>query len=220
MENQALQNLPASKPVSALAIMAERMSVDPDKLLATLKATVFKGATNDELLALVVVANTYGLSPLLKEIYAFPAKGGGIVPIVSIDGWLRMVNDHPQMDGLVTNHRENEDGSLLSCTCKIYRKDRANPTIATEYLSECKRNTEPWKMEHRMLRHKAIIQCARIAFGFSGIQDEDEGRDSSERQVKGREILTARAAPLDPFAGNEESPEVGDWMIDTDGGDK
>jgi hypothetical protein len=25
-----------------------------------------------------------------------------------------------------------------------------------------------------MLRHKALIQCARIAFGFSGIADEDE----------------------------------------------
>jgi len=25
-----------------------------------------------------------------------------------------------------------------------------------------------------MLRHKALIQCARIAFGFSGIYDEDE----------------------------------------------
>jgi hypothetical protein len=29
-------------------------------------------------------------------------------------------------------------------------------------------------MEHRMLRHKATIQCARVAFGFSGITDEDE----------------------------------------------
>jgi hypothetical protein len=29
-------------------------------------------------------------------------------------------------------------------------------------------------MEHRMLRHKATIQGARIAFGFSGVMDEDE----------------------------------------------
>lgn len=27
-----------------------------------------------------------------------------------------------------------------------------------------------------MLRHKALIQCARVAFGFSGIYDEDEAR--------------------------------------------
>jgi hypothetical protein len=106
---------------SALRVMADRMNVEPDKLLATLKATVFKGASNEELLTLVVVANTYGLSPLLKELYAFPAKGGGIVPIVSIDGWLRIINDHPQMDGIRTTVEDGPDGLPISCTCEIYR---------------------------------------------------------------------------------------------------
>lgn len=180
--------------------MAEKMSVDSDKLLSTLKSTVFKGATNDELLALVVVANTYGLNPLLKEIYAFPAKGGGIVPVVSIDGWLRITNDHPQMDGIKTTFVDGPDGLPVSCTCEIFRKDRTHPTSATEYFSECRRPTDPWKMAHRMLRHKAIIQCARIAFGFSGLQDEDEARDTAQRTVTGKVIPTAAAVPLDPFA--------------------
>ena len=44
-----------------------------------------------------------------------------------------------------------------------------------EYFAECKRNTDPWnQMPRRMLRHKAIIQCGRIAFGFSGIYDPDD----------------------------------------------
>ena len=82
---------------------------EPVNTARFMSGAVFQKATESELLALVVVANEYGLNPFLKEIYAFPAKGGGIVPVVSIDGWLRMVNDHPQMDGIVTNHRENED---------------------------------------------------------------------------------------------------------------
>ena len=191
-----------ARPVSALAILAQRLQVDPDKLLATLKNTVFKGATSEEMMVLTVVANAYNLNPLVREIYAFPAKGGGIVPIVSIDGWLRMTNDHPQMDGMETTYHENEHGALISCTCKIWRKDRAHPTTATEYLTECKRNTEPWRMEHRMLRHKAIIQCSRIAFGFSGIHDEDEGKVIAERPVKGT-VVSARSIPLDPFAAIE-----------------
>lgn len=158
---------------SALSLMAGRFSVEPTKLLDTLKSTVFKGATNEELLALVVVSNEYGLNPLTKEIYAFPAKGGGIVPVVSVDGWIRMMNDHPQFDG-IEYEWEREGGKLISCTSIIYRKDRTHPTRVTEYLSECKRGTDPWKMEHRMLRHKATIQGARVAFGFSGIVDEDE----------------------------------------------
>lgn len=163
----------AQPKASALALMAGRFSVDPTKLLDTLKNTVFKGASNDELLALVVVSNEYGLNPLTKEIYAFPAKGGGIVPVVSIDGWLRMMNDHPQFDGL-DYEWEHDGDKLIACTAVIHRKDRSKPVRVTEYLSECKRGTEPWKMEHRMLRHKATIQGARVAFGFSGLSDEDE----------------------------------------------
>jgi phage recombination protein Bet len=184
--------LPQSKP-SALALMAGKLSVEPDKLLGTLKATVFKGATNEELLALVVVSNEYGLNPLLKEIYAFPAKGGGIVPVVSIDGWIRMTNNHPMMDGVEFEDQRDASGKLESITCKIHRKDRAHPTVVTEYLSECKRNTDPWKMENRMLRHKALMQCARVAFGFSGITDDDEARP----QVRN---VTPPSVPADPFA--------------------
>jgi RecT family len=45
----------------------------------------------------------------------------------------------------------------------------------TEYLAECWRDSEPWiRWPRRMLRHKALIQCARYAFGFSGIIDQDE----------------------------------------------
>jgi phage recombination protein Bet len=200
MQNE-ITKIPITAPaVSALAVLASKLHCDPQKLLSTLTSTVFKGANPEELLALVVVANVYGLNPLLKELYAFPAKGGGIVPIVSIDGWLRIINDHPQMDGLRTTIEDGPDGLPISCTCEIFRKDRSYPTVATEYYSECKRTTEPWKMAHRMLRHKAIMQCARIAFGFSGIHDEDEGQTIGQRPAKGREIHTARTEPLDPFA--------------------
>jgi len=165
---------PAIVKPSALAVMASRFNVDPRKLHDTLKATVFKSASDEELLALVVVANEYGLNPLTKEIYAFPAKGGGIVPVVSVDGWNNLANSHPQMDGMEFEFGHGEKGELISCTCIIYRKDRSKPIKVTEYLSECKRQTDPWKMEHRMLRHKALIQCSRVAFGFSGVVDEDE----------------------------------------------
>jgi phage recombination protein Bet len=172
---------------SALAVMASKINVDPAKLHATLKATVFKGASDEELLALVVVANTYGLNPLLKELYAFQAKGGGIVPVVSIDGWVSMVNGHPAMDGMQFEER-SEDGKLVAITCRIWRKDRSRPIEVTEHLAECKRNSEPWKMEHRMLRHKALMQCARYAFGFSGIVDEDEAAEVTMKKATGKVI--------------------------------
>ena len=165
---------------SQLAVMAENLSmknVSNDSLQATLLNTVFKGANYDQLVSLVVVANQYGLNPFTKEIYAFPSRGG-ITPIVSVDGWARIINDNPNCDGIQFEQDEE------SATCKIYRKDRNHPTIVTEYLSECKMNTDPWKKyPKRMLRHKALIQCARVAFGFSGIYDEDEAHRINGGQV-------------------------------------
>lgn len=159
---------------TALTQMASRVSVEPKKLLSTLKNTVFKGASDDELLALVITANEYKLNPILKELYAFPQKGGGIVPVVGIDGWLKIINRQPNLDGIDVTI--SEDGK--EATCKIYIKDRSHPVTVTEYFSECSRNSEPWKsMPKRMLRHKAIIQAARVAFGIGGIYDEDEARD-------------------------------------------
>ena len=140
-------------------------------LVSALKATAFKGNVNDsQMIALLVIANQYGLNPWTKEIYAFP-QSGGIVPIVGVDGWLRIINSHPQFDGM---EFEQDDEK---CTCTIYRKDRTRPTSVTEYLSECKRNTDPWKQHaKRMLRHKAMMQCARYAFGLA-LNDHDDAND-------------------------------------------
>lgn len=164
--------------VSKIASAFNMQDVDPAELANTLVNTVFKKATNDEFLSLLIVANQYKLNPFTKEIYAFPAKGGGITPVVGIDGWARIINDNPLTDGIQFEQDEE------SCTCKIYRKDRSHPTVVTEYLSECLGTSEPWKKyPKRMLRHKALIQCARVAFGFSGIYDEDEARRIDDCQT-------------------------------------
>ncbi len=159
---------------SALALMASRFSVEPAKLLETLKATLMPKATNEELLSFVVTANQYGLNPFTREIYAFPARNGGIQPVVSVDGWIKMMNNHASFDGIQFT-TEDKDGKPFSVTATIHHKDRSHPVEVTEYFSECYRATEPWKVNpRRMLRHKALIQCARVAFGFSGIVDEEE----------------------------------------------
>ena len=140
-----------------------------EELYNVLRATAFKGDVTDaQLSALMIVASQYGLNPWTKEIYAFPDKGG-IVPVVGVDGWSRIINSNPQFDGM--DFEQDAD----SCTCIIYRKDRAHPIKVTEWMAECKRNAGPWLSHpYRMLRHKAMIQCARIAFGFGGIFDQDE----------------------------------------------
>lgn len=159
-----------------LVELADRMGVSPAQAFTVIRNTVAPKANDQELMAFCIVANQYKLNPFLKEIYAFPNKQGGIVPIVGIDGWLRLINTHPDFDGLTVEM--GKDGS--ECTCRIYKKGMTHPVEVTEYMDECRRGTEPWKQwPRRMLRHKAIIQCGRVAFGFGGIYDEDEGRETA-----------------------------------------
>lgn len=133
-----------------------------------------------EIITFLAIAKQYRLNPITKEIYAF-ANRGGVQPIVSIDGWLKIINSHPQFNGMEFSDHLAADGSLQSVTCRIFRKDREHAVEVTEYMNECRRSTEPWKQwPSRMLRHKATIQAARYAFGFSGIVDPDE----AERNVQ------------------------------------
>ena len=161
------------KRASLIERMAQRFEVEPEKLLNTLKSTCFrsdKPITNEQMMALLLVADRYHLDPFTRELFAFDDRRGGIIPYVSIDGWARIINDHPQFDGLDFEY----DAAEEAMTCTIYRKDRHHPTSITEYMEECRRNTQPWQTaRRRMLRHKALMQCGRIAFGFS-LYDQDE----------------------------------------------
>ncbi len=178
LEKEAERAIQTVQPTrrSALAEMANRYQISQDNLINVIKKTVIKGnCTDAEFQALIVVANQYGLNPLTKEIHAF-ASNGAIVPIVGIDGWSKIVNSQPRFDGCEFEET-NIDGDV-GVTCIMYVKDRAHPVRLTEYLKECKRNTAPWNtMPRRMLRHKAFMQAARLAFSIGGIYDEDEARD-------------------------------------------
>ena len=155
--------------------MAAKYGLRVEEFAATVRATCgLPNASPEEFAAFVSVCREYGLNPITREIYAMPRKGGGLIPIVSIDGWVHLINSHPQCDGFTFDTHEDENGELVSITCRMYRKDRAHPVEVTEYLSECFRQTEAWKMKRRMLRHKSLTQAGRYTFGFSGIYEEDE----------------------------------------------
>lgn len=196
------QNLPApierTKSNSVMVRMAERFGMDRVAFERTLMATVVPGgkATPEQVAAVLLVADQYKLNPLTKEIYAFPNRGGGIVPVVGVDGWIKLMNEHPAADGVELVENNDEKGALISVTATVYRKDRAHPIRVTEYFAECARGTDPWRQSpRRMLRHKALIQGLRVAFGFSGIYEPDEAERIVEAQQRER-VIEASATTL------------------------
>lgn len=190
---------------SLVETFADKYGVDAKKLIPALKQTAFQSKqeiTDAQMMALLVVANQYDLNPFTKEIYAYPDKGG-IVPVVSVDGWSRIINENPEADGAEFTYSEemvefNGHKCHAWIECSMYRKGRSHPVTVREYFDEVKRElnyANPWKSHpNRMHRHKAWIQCARLAFGFAGIYDQDE----AERIVEAKKVGTS---PKDEFIG-------------------
>ena len=167
------------------------------------------------MLALLVVADQYGLNPFTKEIYAFPDKQNGIVRVAGIDGWSRIINQHPQFDGMEFRASETFVGlpGAKPCPewmeCILYRKDRQHPGPIREYLDEVYREpysgqkdgrpyalNGPWQTHtKRFLRHKTMIQAARLVFGFVGLYDVDEAERILEAQSETLGV-TASDAPV------------------------
>jgi len=191
---------------SLTAALAAKFDMEPKIFLETVKNTVMpSNATTEEVCAFLMVAREYDMNPLLREIHAFPKKGGGIQTVVGVDGWAKIITRNEDYDGVDFEYFDDEkSGKPVAVTCVLYRKSCSRPTKVTEYYDECKRNTEPWNtMPRRMLRHKALMQCGRIAFGLSGIIDEDEARDFCEADV----VVIEEDDPLTPGRHNNRKPK-------------
>jgi phage recombination protein Bet len=186
--------------VSLIASMATRYGMDPRKFMDVVLQTCMPAKvtpSQEQFAAFLLMANQLGLNPVAREIYAAASKrGSGIQIIVGVDGWISLINRHPQMDGVNFSFEWSDKQELLSCTCRIFRKDRSRPIEVTEYFRECVQPTEVWRLwPVRMMRHKTLIQCARVAFGISGVMEPDE----YERMVPvGDEPAVPQQAQVEP----------------------
>jgi hypothetical protein len=103
------------------------------------------------------------------EIATHQYEDGHWQAFITIDGWSKLINSHPAFSGIsFTESSELVNGIPIWMGCAIYRNDRVVPIEVKEYLCEIQTEHSIWKeMPRRMLRHRVIAQCARLAFGVS-----------------------------------------------------
>ena len=152
-----------------------------------------------DLETLLLAAERLGLDPLGREVFLVRDEGqyaSHAVVVVGVDGWSRIINTHKEFAGMrFKESQEMTDGVPTWVECSMYRWDRKVPTAVREYLAEVRSDTSAWQTHpRRMLRHKAMVQCARLAFGLVGVYDHDE----AER------IMTARRGAVAP---SDEGPQ-------------
>lgn len=202
----------------ALTVIAQNTGTTEEEITDVLRGMIVSAknqhgaqATNAELAVITGVCATYGLNPLVKECAAF-ISGGKLQIVVMIDGWYKLVNRQPDYDGVEFEEHFNDKGDLVSTTCKMYLKTRGRPVCVTEHMTECRdsKSTVWQKWPARMLRHKAFIQAARMAFGISEVVDDDEAaRITGSRAEK--DITPASSAPaIDWQAINDMMAECAD----------
>lgn len=171
-----------------IARLAGRFGVEPNRLLKCLTTQVFKQAdgrqpSNEELMVLLLVCENFGLNPFNREIFAFRGKGGEIVPVVSLDGWAKIVRSQKDFNGVSFRFSETtvkvagcnqELPEFVECAMRLKGVDE--PIVIQEFMVECFNEKSPvWrKWPRRMLRTRAFIQCARLAFSLTGLYDEGE----------------------------------------------
>ena len=171
----------------------ERSGMSPDSFVQSLTQTSLSALitwSQAELEALLLACERHGLDPLGREVYMLrggdPLLGPALV-VVGVDGWSRILNTHGAFAGM--QFRESSeliDGVPAWVECTLHRWDRRVPTRLREYLVEVRGQSQSWLTHpRRMLRHKALVQCARLAFGLVGIYDHDEAqRVASAREAQ------------------------------------
>jgi hypothetical protein len=95
---------------------------------------------------------------------------------------MKIINQHTQFSGMsLQQATEEKEGIPVWMECCIYRKDRILPIVIKEYFDEVKSEHPGWKeLPRRMLKHRAIQQCARLAFNI-GLLHIDQSENSGQK---------------------------------------
>jgi hypothetical protein len=148
-----------------LTIVAQYLDLEVAELQAWIELQGL--APKQTLLALLRLAKGHMLDPLKEEVALALYEDCHWQAYITIEGYSKILNNHPAFDGIsFSESEENINAIPIWMECTIYRKDRSQPTMVREYFEEVKSDQAIWqKMPRRMLRHRVMQQCARLAMG-------------------------------------------------------
>jgi hypothetical protein len=121
------------------------------------------------------LADRLGLDPLERDLIAIEQRdpdpfAASVAFMITLDGWVKLLHRHPRFRGLSFEEGPNDEHGLpLWQSCSLYWEGFACPLLVREWACEHRSLHESW-LNHprRMLRHKALTQCARLALGVGG----------------------------------------------------
>lgn len=181
----------------------ELINYEDDKTIATLRATVASGLSDEEFLLFVHHCKGTGLNPFKKEVWATKGQGytnkrgewveGKLQIMTGINGFVEIANNNPMFDGYQTGFLDKAGNyrtlayptnDFIGAWCKVYRKDRKMPAEAVAMLSEYDQSLDNnysqrgiWRIKKRIMIEKCAMSLAlRKAFPqqLNGIYTQEE----------------------------------------------
>ena len=167
---------------TAINSLCQTINLDPEEVQLWLDQHL--GVPLYPQVQLLRLANKYQLDPLSDEISLLRCQDQIYQPFITIDGWSKLINHHPQYAGMsLRDSSELTNGIPTWMECTIYRNDRILPIVIKEYFEEVRTDHPSWQqMPRRMLRHRVIQQCARLALGINAIEGQTSSSTISTQQ--------------------------------------
>ena len=166
---------------------------------AIIKAQFFPpNATPLEIDFCMSVAKSFGLNPIINEIYFIERKANvngnwitKVEPLAGRNAYRKIANRSGELESIEVDtvlkdtpkliNSEWVEGKDLVAVCTIYKKGNTNPFVVeveySEYVQTKKDGTPTkfWSEKPKtMLKKVAESQCLRMAFDINGLYDESE----------------------------------------------
>lgn len=170
--------------------------------LALIKATVAKGASDNELQLFLYRCKSMGLDPLKPGQVHFVKYGGnpGTI-IIGIDGFRTIAASTGLHSGTKRGVIRGDKGECVGAWCEVYRKDWSECAREEVSLSEYSTGKAMWaKMPETMIKKVAEVAALRMAFpdkmsGAYSHEEMDQAAPLEQTMQKSRVQITPLNAP-------------------------
>lgn len=193
----------ASDPGRALALAAESGQLQMTPVLRAIGLD----PTNPVHQAALLIADKFGLEPLLKHVVVIPNKGA----YVTRDGLLAVAHRHPAFDGIEISGVSETETHYLA-TASVWRKDMGRPfTYQGRY---------PKQGGNKQYGPEMAIKCAEVmalrrAFNVAAPVLEEQGYEVSDPGVVAIDP-TAPAGEQDPTPYSNDSHDPDGEVVDAE----
>ena len=172
-----------------------------DEEINTIKNTVAKDATDEELKMFLSLASAHGLNPFQHEIW-FVKMGDKNTIITARDGYLKIAQNSPHFlglesdvvyagdkflkdkDGIHHSYTLSNRGAIVGAYAMVYRDDRTVPAYFFAPFSNYNRRGGVWlQYPHAMIIKVAESMALKRAFAINGLVTQEEIGYDGNKQI-------------------------------------